>query len=131
MSGVLVVEDEDMQRTAFVRALSKLEDCCVTGVASVGAALEAIDAHRPDAIVSDIGLPDRLGVDLLKELAKRGIDAPILFVTADATLYRALVPPEVSLMEKPVPLAVLRETIKGMLGRIPPGGHPEVERLAG
>ena len=131
MSGVLVVEDEDMQRTAFVRALSKLEDCHVTGVASVGAALEAIDAHRPDAIVSDIGLPDRLGVDLLKELAKRGIDAPILFVTADSTLYRVLVPPEVLLMEKPVPLATLRETIKVMLGRIPPGRHPEAERLAG
>jgi DNA-binding NtrC family response regulator len=127
MSRVLVIEDEDLQRTAFVRALSKLEECCVIGVGSLGAALESIDAQRPDVIVSDIGLPDRLGVELVKELSSRAIDAPVLFVTADVQTYRHLVPAGVPLMEKPVPLVVLRETIRRMLARL----DLEVARLAG
>jgi DNA-binding NarL/FixJ family response regulator len=131
MSRVLVVEDEDMQRTAFVRALSKLEECCVIGVATVGAEVVAIDAHRPDVIVSDIGLPDRLGVELLKELAARSLEVPILFVTADVPTYRALVPPERLLMEKPVPLATLREVIRGLLAQVAQVAPHETTRLVG
>lgn len=118
MSRVLVVEDELLQRTAFVKALSKLGDCRVTGVASVGAALNAIDADCPDLIVSDIGLPDRLGVELLKELTRRGQGCAILFVTADVPTYRHLVPPEVTLLEKPVPLAALRELVASRLAEV-------------
>ena len=131
MNLVLIVEDEDLQRTVFVRALSKLEDCRVVGVASVRAALEVIDADRPDVIVSDIGLPDRLGVELLKELASRGLQTPILFVTADVPTYRPLVPLDVPLMEKPVPLAVLREEIRGLLDQARRLTHHEPSRLAG
>ena len=127
MSRVLVIEDEDLQRTAFVRALSKLEECCVIGVGSLEAALESIDAQRPDVIVSDIGLPDRLGVELVKELSIRGIDVPVLFVTADVHTYRHLVPVGVPLMEKPVPLVTLREMIRQMLAHL----DVEVARLVG
>ena len=146
MSRVLVIEDEDLQRTAFVRALSKLEECCVIGVGSLEAALESIDAQRPDVIVSDIGLPDRLGVELVKELSIRGIGPDdlvlllveldeevrrriknLVFVTADVHTYRHLVPVGVPLMEKPVPLVTLREMIRQMLAHL----DVEVARLVG
>jgi CheY-like chemotaxis protein len=121
MKTVLVVEDEDLQRTAFVRALGKLGDFRVVGVGSMREAVAAIDADRPDVIVSDIGLPDRLGVALLDELARRGIDSPLVFVTADVQGYRAFVPPEVPLLEKPVPLTVLRDLVRGLAERRAPG----------
>lgn len=133
MRCVLIVEDEDLQRTAFVKALSKLEECRVVGVATVAAALEVIDTDRPDVIVSDIGLPDRLGYELLGELAKRALVVPIYFVTADARTHRPHVPADVPLMEKPVPLATLRGLVRDALGRVevPGRGEPEAARLAG
>src|SRR5205814_7648152 len=51
--------------------------------------LERIEQAAPDALVIDIGLPDADGRDLCQALRARGIDSPVLFLTArDALVDR-------------------------------------------
>lgn len=78
---VLVVEDE--------RAIADLERLYLTE-AGFGvhverdgtAALAAVDRLRPVAIVLDVGLPGRDGLDVCRQLRARGDWTPVVFVTA-------------------------------------------------
>ncbi len=67
---VLVVEDHDPSRIALARLLAsrKLE---VWQAASAQAARDLAEAHRFDLVISDLGLPDGSGRDLMKELRVR------------------------------------------------------------
>src|SRR2546423_2306128 len=66
-----------MVRRALVR-----EGFDVTGRATGGDALRAVDHDVPDAIVLDIGLPDSDGRDVCEAIRSRGVHAPVLFLTA-------------------------------------------------
>ena len=50
----------------------------------------AIEASDYEAIVLDIGLPDRSGLELLRQLRTQGYDVPILILTARDTLQDKL-----------------------------------------
>jgi two-component system response regulator MprA len=77
---VLVVEDDHGLRELLARGLREHEFDVVT--ASDGAsALRSVDPP-PDAIVLDIGLPDSDGRDVCQALRARGVDAPVIFLTA-------------------------------------------------
>src|SRR3954452_3508037 len=66
-----------MVRRALVR-----EGFDVTGRATGGDALRAVENEVPDAIVLDIGLPDSDGRDVCEGIRSRGMKAPVLFLTA-------------------------------------------------
>src|SRR4029453_7421269 len=53
----------------------------IVAVADGTTALERADDH-PEALIIDIGLPDADGRDLCQALRARGVDAPVLFLTA-------------------------------------------------
>jgi two-component system KDP operon response regulator KdpE len=77
---LLVVDDEPHIRRAVRNALAADFD----RVLNAGTASEAVDlaaAHRPDAVVLDLGLPDRPGVWVCAELRKWST-APILVLSA-------------------------------------------------
>jgi two-component system response regulator MprA len=81
---VLVVEDDGALRAAVARALRD-HDLQVTTAADGSGALAAAGRGpdtRFDAIVLDIGLPDSDGRDVCQALRARGIDVPVLFLTA-------------------------------------------------
>jgi PAS domain S-box-containing protein len=67
---VLLVEDHPDTREILGRLLASL-GCAVTAVASVRAAVEAADRQPFDLLVSDIGLPDGSGVDVMRHVAAR------------------------------------------------------------
>jgi DNA-binding response OmpR family regulator len=46
------------------------------------AALEAIAEQAPDAVVLDLEMPEMDGRTLIRELRERGIDVPVLIVSA-------------------------------------------------
>lgn len=77
---LLVVEDDTDLRSLLRRGLGE-EGFAVTTAADGASALAAART-RPDALVIDIGLPDADGRDLCQALRARGIDAPVLFLTA-------------------------------------------------
>lgn len=80
MKHILVVED-DAQIAAIVRDYLTAGGFGVRTVADGAAALAVARADRPDAVVLDLGLPGRDGLDVLRELRRDG-DVPVLILTA-------------------------------------------------
>jgi two-component system response regulator MprA len=78
---LLIVEDDAPLREVLVRSL-RAEGFAARAVSSARELLEHAVAERPDALVIDIGLPDADGRDLCQALRARGIDSPVLFLTA-------------------------------------------------
>jgi two-component system response regulator MprA len=78
---ILLVED-DAELREMVRRVLVREGFEVTGRATGGDALRAVDHERPDALVLDIGLPDSDGRDVCQALRSRGVNVPVLFLTA-------------------------------------------------
>jgi len=64
---VLVVDDEAPIRR-FLRASLAGEGCRVAEAATAAEALEKVAALRPDVVVLDLGLPDRDGVAVIREV---------------------------------------------------------------
>lgn len=78
---MLLVEDDAGLRSVITRGLDTA-GFHVTGAGSGAEALIELDAHPPDVMVIDIGLPDTDGRDLCQAMRARGVDAPVLFLTA-------------------------------------------------
>ena len=64
---ILVVDDNADGRTLTSLVLTQA-GASVTAVASVREALQALEAERPDVLVSDIGLPDEDGYALIRQI---------------------------------------------------------------
>lgn len=85
---VLVVEDDEELRDLLRRGLRE-EGFAAETVPTGAAALERAASTDVSALVIDIGLPDTDGRDLCQALRARGIQAPVLFLTArDALVDR-------------------------------------------
>jgi DNA-binding response OmpR family regulator len=77
---LLVVEDDPDLRSLLRRGLE--EEGFDVAIAGDGAAAMEQAARDPHALVVDIGLPDTDGRDLCQALRARGVEAPVLFLTA-------------------------------------------------
>ena len=86
---ILVVEDDHDLRTLLSRGL-RSRDFEVVTAADGQAALRAVDVP-PDAVILDIGLPDSDGRDVCQALRSRGVDAPVIFLTARHEVHDRLV----------------------------------------
>jgi two-component system response regulator MprA len=78
---ILVVDDEPQLRRALERAL-KLEGYDVDVAEDGDLALEAVAGAPPDAIVLDVLMPGRDGLEVCRELRARGDHTPVLMLTA-------------------------------------------------
>jgi two-component system, NarL family, response regulator DevR len=90
---VLVVDDHAIVRLG-VRSLLERAGLSVVAQAATGAeAIAAAVLHQPDVVVLDLGLPDRDGVSVCRELRARFPDTIIVIFSAlreDALVKRAL-----------------------------------------
>lgn len=77
---VLVVEDDHGVRDVLARGLRE-EGFNVTTAADGASALRTVESGA-DAVVLDVGLPDSDGRDVCQAMRARGIDVPVLFLTA-------------------------------------------------
>lgn len=77
---VTLIEDDDSVGTG-IAAILDLEGISVDWVRLGAEAIERIDAHFPDAVIFDVGLPDVDGGKLYEEIAARWPDLPVLFST--------------------------------------------------
>lgn len=80
-SRVLVVEDTREYAEALERTL-QLEGHEVLLAGRAMEALARARAEPPDLVVLDLGLPDKDGYHVLRELRERGVDAPVLILSA-------------------------------------------------
>ena len=115
---MLVVEDHEETRVVLARLLSRGGNN-VTTAGSVGEALTVLGTEIFDVVISDIGLPDGTGYDLMREIRRICPSLPGISVSGygmdedvkrsrDAGFYAHLV--------KPVKLAELRLLIDTCVG---------------
>jgi two-component system response regulator MprA len=77
---VLVVEDDSGLRDLLARGL-RAEEYDVVTAADGATALRSLQPP-PDAVILDIGLPDSDGRDVCQAMRGRGLDAPVIFLSA-------------------------------------------------
>ena len=83
MTRILIVEDE-RNLALGLRANLEVEGYDVTVAESGEAALRALDGAPPDLVMLDLMLPGIDGYEVLTRLRSRGIDAPVLLLSARA-----------------------------------------------
>jgi len=79
---ILLVEDDDATRARLARAVERNQHLRLRhAVGSFAEAMECLAAGSPDVLLTDLGLPDGNGVDLIRELKRRGAPAEALVIT--------------------------------------------------
>jgi PAS domain S-box-containing protein len=121
---VLVVDDQLDARELVKRVL---EDCGAEAItaANVPEAISLVEAHKPDVLVTDIGMPGIDGFELLRRVralgSERGGKVPAIALTAFARSEdrtRALRAGFVVHVSKPVDPAELVATVASVAGRV-------------
>ena len=86
---ILVVDDERSMQE-FLEILLRKEGYDVATVGDVPSALIALDSDDFDLVISDIQMPDRSGLDLLRALRQAQPEIVVIMITAFATTETAL-----------------------------------------
>lgn len=85
MTNVLIVDDHAIVREGLKQILADTPDMVVAGEASTGReALDHLQTGEWDVVVLDISLPDRSGLDILKQIIQRPNGPPVLILTMHA-----------------------------------------------
>ena len=84
MLKVLIVDDEHMVRKGIVLGMDwGAMDCIIVGEASNGEeGLAAAERYHPNLIITDVRMPKMDGLEMLKELRRRGCHARVIVLTA-------------------------------------------------
>jgi DNA-binding NarL/FixJ family response regulator len=86
---ILIVDDHPMMRQGLAQLIDNESDLNVCGEAdTAGQALTAVGTQKPDLVIADISLPDRNGLELIKDLQAMHSSLPVLVVSMhDESLY--------------------------------------------
>lgn len=88
MPDILVVDDEKAI-SRFFKALLEPETCTVHGVETCEEALRIMGEIDMDAVVLDINISGKSGIDLLKKIRMENKDIPVVMITGDPCLETA------------------------------------------
>lgn len=82
MIRVMIADDHAIVRQGLKQILSDTEDINVTGEAETGfQAIKIVRQHNFDVLLLDISLPDRNGIDVLKQIRKDKPDLAVLMLS--------------------------------------------------
>jgi len=87
---ILLVEDQRSIADVICAILSDAGHANLTVVGTAALALADVKADPPDLALVDLGLPDRDGADLIRDLRSRGFRNPILVLTSATSDDRIL-----------------------------------------
>jgi FixJ family two-component response regulator len=116
---VFVVDDDPSVRTSTERLVRSMGFM----VQTFGAAKEFLASARPDGpacLVLDIRLPGLSGLDLQRELARSGVEIPIIFMTGHGDIpmtVRAMKAGAVEFLTKPLRRQALLDAIRTAIDR--------------
>ncbi len=121
---VLVVDDEDDLRDLLEITLLKM-GLDVDGAADLARARALLAAHDYDLVLTDMRLPDGLGLELVREIGAAGRNLPVAVVTAFGSAENAVVALKAGAFDyvtKPVQLDQLRLMVQSALKLAAPAG---------
>src|SRR3954471_13444545 len=87
---IVMVDDHPMMRQGLGALIQNEPDLEVVGEAETAAqALEVVTKLKPDLVLADITLPDKNGIELIKDIHAQGPNAPDVLVISmhDEALY--------------------------------------------
>jgi PAS domain S-box-containing protein len=124
---ILVVEDHG-DTARIMRRLLTMQGHHVHTAGDVATALELTVAHSFDLLISDLGLPDGSGIDLLHALRQRGHTFPAIALSGygqDQDLQRTRDAGFAAHLTKPVSLDRLSSTIANATAKQPAPNWPK------
>jgi two-component system response regulator DesR len=85
MIRVVIAEDQSMVLGALAALLEIESDMQVVARAQNGReALDAVEAHRPDVLLTDIEMPEMTGLEVAAEVARRKLPTRVVILTTFA-----------------------------------------------
>jgi two-component system, NtrC family, response regulator HydG len=89
MNTILIIDD-DLDICALLERYLSKNDFNVAIAYSGRAALQYLAKNTPDVILSDFRLEDMLGTELLKEIKKKDLSAPVIIMTGYSDVKTAV-----------------------------------------
>jgi two-component system, NarL family, response regulator DesR len=127
---IVLAEDQALVRGALSALLSLEDDLTIVAQASDGpSALEAVRAHKPDVLVSDIEMPGLTGLDVAEAIARDKLGTRVVIVTTfgrSGYLRRAMDAGVRGYLLKDAPSDVLADAIR----KVAAGGRAIAAELA-
>ena len=114
---ILIVDDERLIRWTLKEALRGW-GYAPAEAATAAAALSVFDAERPALVLLDINLPDRSGLEVLREMKRREPHAVVIMITANVLVDNAVAALRAGAYDfvaKPINLEELQITIRNGL----------------
>jgi DNA-binding NtrC family response regulator len=86
---ILIVDDEPAA-CAALSAILTADGHLVRIAGEAGAALEQVEQSPPDLVLTDLHMPGMSGLELLRELKRRSVPAPVILMTASSATETAV-----------------------------------------
>jgi two-component system KDP operon response regulator KdpE len=130
--GVVVIEDEPQIRR-FLRTALEREGCAVAEAGTARQGLVEAGTRKPDLVILDLGLPDRDGVDVVRDV-RAWSSVPILILSArsgEGDKVAALNAGADDYLTKPFGVAELLARVRALLRRKRIAGTEEPQVIFG
>jgi two-component system response regulator FixJ len=89
MTTVFVIDDQDSVRHALAEML-RVFGFAVETHASAASFLASLDPARTGCVVADVRMPGMDGIELVRELARRGLEHPVILISGHADVPMAV-----------------------------------------
>ena len=114
-SSVLLVDDDPGFLSLAAGIMESMGVEVVATAEDAAAAIVAANATKPDAVLVDVGLPDRDGIDLAYELAALPWQPRVVLTSTDRDAVSAI---DVRDGHRELPFVPKEELANGSLGRL-------------
>ncbi len=126
---VLLVEDDGMIAQGLQTALRQAGSRSI-GCATASSAAAALQTSAFDVVLLDLGLPHRDGIDVLRELRKRGDTTPVIILTARDEIQHRIAGLDAGADDyivKPFDLDEVMARMRSVLRRAAGRGDPSIQ----
>jgi len=115
---ILILDDEADMVESCARICRRSGHTCLTAT-DASEALALFELERPDLLITDLRMPDRSGIEVLRQAKQIAPHVPVVVITAyvsEASAHEALQAGATAYLPKPFTAYQLRQTVDSALG---------------